>query len=111
MMNSVEQDDFDIQSGLQSSWALCFSVLYLVVMVAVVGLYLAAIRALAICPRAHSVTYYLVILLFFTALVEFAIIVEEFMNRFGYFLYTTTNCQLFKYTVYGNRILQVSIGS
>ena len=31
----------------------------------------------------------------------------EFMSRFGYFLFTNMNCQLFTYTLYGNRILQV----
>ena len=29
------------------------------------------------------------------------------MSRFGYFLFTNINCQLFTYTLYGNRILQV----
>jgi len=109
MLNSVEQDDFDIQTGLQSTWAISFSVLYLIVISLSVLLYLATIRALAIHGRRQAVTYYLVLLLFFAALVEFAVLIEEFMNRFGYFLFTTANCRLFKYTITGNRILQVSV--
>jgi len=107
MWSSVEQDEFDIQSPLQSSWAISFSVLYLVVMILSVLLYLSMVRAIA-KTSVHNLTYHLVFLLFFAALVEFALLLEEFMNRFDLFLFTTPNCGLFKFAVYGNRVLQAS---
>ena len=33
MINSVEDDEFDVQSGLQSAWAVTFCILYILVMV------------------------------------------------------------------------------
>jgi len=108
-MNSVEEDEFDIQQGLQSVWAITFGVFYLLVMSISIVLYLLTVRAIAKNGRRENVTYFLVMFLFFTALVEFALVIEEFMSRFGYFLFTNINCQLFTYTVYGNKILQVSI--
>jgi len=108
-MNSVEQDEFDIQHGLHSVWAISFGVLYLLVMSISIILYMLTVRAIAKNGRRENVTYFLVLFLFFTALVEYALIIEEFMSRFGYFLFTNINCQLFTYTLYGNRILQVSI--
>ena len=33
MINSVEDDEFDVQSGLQSAWAVTFCILYIPVMV------------------------------------------------------------------------------
>ena len=107
-MGSVEKESYDIQSGLASTWAICFSVLYLMVMVLSVLLYLALVRALATSPRTSCVTYHLVLLLFFTALVEFAVLIEELMNSFGVSLHTTANCQLLQYTVFGNRLLQAA---
>jgi len=108
-MNSVEQDEFDIQQGLQSVWAITFGVLYLLVMSISIILYLLTVRAIAKNGRRENVTYFLVLFLFFAALVEYALVIEEFMSRFGYFLFSTINCQLFTYTLYGNRILQVCI--
>jgi len=107
MPSSVEQDEFDIQSPLQSSWAISFSILYLLVMILSISLYLSMVRAIA-KTSVHNLTYHLVFLLFFAALVEFAILLEEFMSRFDLFLFTTPNCGLFKFTVYGNRVLQAS---
>ena len=76
MMNSVEQDEFDIQQGLQSVWAITFGVLYLLVMSISIILYLLTVRAVAKNGRRENVTYFLVFFLFFTALVEYALIIE-----------------------------------
>ena len=54
--------------------------LYLVVMILSVVLYLSMVRAIA-KTSVHNLTYHLVFLLFFAALVEFALLLEEFMNR------------------------------
>ena len=45
-----------------------------------VGLYLSMVRAIA-KTSVHNLTYHLVFLLFFAALVEFALLLEEFMSR------------------------------
>ena len=70
-------------------------------------LYLSLVRAIA-KTSVHNLTYHLVLILFFAALVEFALLFEEFLSRFGLFLFTTPNCGLFTFTVYGNRVLQAS---
>ena len=75
-MNSVEQDEFDIQHGLHSVWAISFGVLYLLVMSISIILYMLTVRAIAKNGRRENVTYFLVLLLFFTALVEYALIIE-----------------------------------
>ena len=76
MMNSVEEDEFDIQRGLQSVWAITFGVLYLIVMSTSVLLYLLVVRAVARNGRRENVTFFLIFFLFFTALVEYALIIE-----------------------------------
>ena len=70
----------------QSSWAISFSILYLLVMILSISLYLSMVRAIA-KTSVHNLTYHLVFLLFFAALVEFAILLEEFMSRFTFFLH------------------------
>merc|ERR1719270_1825428 len=47
-------------------------------------------------------------LLFFAAIIEFGVIVGEFMAKFGYFAYSDTNCKLVTFIIHGNRILQIS---
>ena len=49
-------------------------------MVLSISLYLSMVRAIA-KTSVHNLTYHLVFLLFFAALVEFAILLEEFMSR------------------------------
>ena len=96
MINSVEDDEFDVQSGLQSAWAVTFCILYILVMVircvdiskyiyqylqyilylpASLVFYLVTVRAVALEVRAHNTTYLLVMLLFFAAVIEFGVIV------------------------------------
>ena len=75
-MNAVEEDEFDIQQGLQSVWAITFGVLYLLVMSLSIFLYLLVVRAVARNGRRENVTYFLIFFLFFAALVEYALIIE-----------------------------------
>ena len=126
MINSVEDDEFDVQSGLKNGWAITFCVLYIIVMIISIILYFITIRAVALEIRAHNTTYLLVMLLFFAAIIEFGVIVGgnirifsifeklntdnlEFMAKFGYFAYSDTNCKLVTFIIHGNRILQVNI--
>ena len=107
MIGSVEDDEFDVQSGLMSGWAVTFCVLYIIVMLISIALYLLTVRALALEIRAHNTTYLLVMILFLTALLEFGVIMGEFLARFGHFSFTDLNCKLLIFTRHGNRILQV----
>ena len=85
MINSVEDDEFDVQSGLKNGWAITFCVLYIIVMIISIILYFITIRAVALEIRAHNTTYLLVMLLFFAAIIEFGVIVGgkiiEFMFK------------------------------
>lgn len=109
-MNSVDADEWDIEAGIKSVLIIFFSVLYFVVITASIVMYLMMIRAMAITrTKTENVTYFLVLFLGFAALVEFSIIIVEFMTRYGLFIYTTPSCRLFTFTLYGNRLLQVSI--
>ena len=107
MIGAVEDDEFDVQSGLMSGWAVTFCVLYIIVMVISMVLYLLTVRAMAMEIRSHNTTYLLVMVLFFAAVVEFAVIMGEFLARFGHFSFTDINCKLLVFTRHGNRILQV----
>ena len=125
MIESVEDDEFDVQSGLQAGWAITFCVLYIIVMLISFTLYFITVRAIALEIRAHNTTYLLIMVLFLAAIIEFGVIVggksysyqliivyftisAEFMARFGHFSYTETNCKLVTFIIYGNRILQIS---
>lgn len=108
MIGAVEDDEFDIQSGLKTGWAVTFCILYIIVMIISILCYFLTIRAVALEVRAHNTTYLLVLLLFFAAIIEFGVIVGELMARFGYFSFTDTNCKLLTFAIHGNRILQIS---
>ena len=107
MIGAVEDDEFDVQSGLMAGWAVTFCVLYIIVMMISIVLYLLTVRAMALEIRSHNTTYLLAMLLFFAAVIEFGVIMGEFMARFGHFSFTDLNCKLVVFTRHGNRILQV----
>ena len=75
MIGAVEDDEFDIQSGLKAGWAITFCVLYIIVMIISILCYFVTVRAVALEIRAHNTTYLLVLLLFFAAIIEFGVIV------------------------------------
>lgn len=103
-----EREEFDIQRGLVLSqvWSTIFSIMYIAVLLVSLILYLSVIRAVANNSRKENPTYFLVLFLFFTSLVDHAVIIEEFMAIFGHFVFSDANCQLITFTVYGNKILQ-----
>lgn len=94
MVGRAVEEELDIQSSLQHTWAVSFSLLYLLVMLLSTLLYLAVVRALA-RTATSSVTHHLVLLLFLAALVEFAVELRELLARFGYFLLTDAACGFF----------------
>ena len=53
--------------------------------------------------------YFFLFFLFFTSLVDDALIIEYFMSVFGHQLHTTTVCQFLTFTSIGNRLLQVRV--
>ena len=75
MIESVEDDEFDVQSGLQAGWAITFCVLYIIVMLISFTLYFITVRAIALEIRAHNTTYLLIMVLFLAAIIEFGVIV------------------------------------
>ena len=75
MIGAVEDDEFDIQSGLKAGWAITFCVLYIIVMIISILCYFVTVRAVALEIRAHNTTYLLILLLFFAAIIEFGVIV------------------------------------
>ena len=109
MIGAVEDDEFDIQSGLMAGWAVTFCLLYIIVMVFSIVLYLLTVRAMALEIRSHNTTYLFVMVLFLAAVVEFGVIMGEFLARFGHFSYSELNCKLVVFARHGNRILQVGL--
>ena len=51
--------------------------------------------------------YFFLLFIFFTSLVDDALIIEYFMTVFGHQSHTTTVCQFLTFTSMGNRLLQV----
>ena len=86
MIGSVEDDEFDVQSGLESGWAIAFFVLYIIVMIISLVLYMLTIRAVALEIRVHNPTYILVLLLFLAAVIEFGVMIG------GKLRYENTGC-------------------
>jgi len=103
-----EREEFDIQRGLVLSqvWSAIFSIMHVLVLLISIILYLSVVRAIANNNRKENPTYFLILFLFFTSLVDHAIVIEEFMAIFGHFVFSTANCQFITFTVYGNKILQ-----
>ena len=48
MIGAVEDDEFDIQSGLKTGWAVTFCILYIIVMIISILCYFLTIRAVAL---------------------------------------------------------------
>ena len=134
-MNSVEEDEFDIQQGLQSVWALppryvhqylplpsccesccqewkegkCDLLPHLLPFLCsssrvCINHWRQAGRKIITSANNGCSSHFMVI---YTISMIIFLSGAEFMSRFGYFLFTNINCQLFTYTLYGNRILQV----
>ena len=51
--------------------------------------------------------YFFLLFIFFTSLVDDALIIEYFMAVFGHQSHTTTVCQFLTFASIGNRLLQV----
>ena len=93
MIGAVEDDEFDIQSGLKTGWAVTFCILYLIVMIISILCYFLTIRAVALEVRAHNTTYLLVLLLFFAAIIEFGVIVGG-INYLSFVMRLLTNISI-----------------
>ncbi len=89
------------------SWQAAFFTLYCIVMTASLALYVCLLRAMAVAGRRkeHPVNLFL-LLLFFTSLVDDALIIEQFVALHHPPALSTSVCRLFLYASYGNRILQ-----
>jgi hypothetical protein len=103
--DTVSEDEADFAT----TWHSVFFVLYCFVMSVSLVFYLCLLRAIATFGRKETVVYFALIFLFFTSLVEDAVVVQQFIMAHVETAKTTSLCQLFAYVVFGNRILQAEI--
>ena len=110
MTDDVDQDQSDF-SGI-SRWALMwqaiFFVMDLVVMAISLVLNLCLLRGMARNPQKETTVYWLLMWLFFTSLVDDALLVGQFIKLYNTdLIHSTALCQFETFVVLGNRVLQV----
>ncbi len=108
-MDEVEQDNSDFKRG--SSWATVWQSLFfsldIIVLAVSLILNLLLLRAMARnTNKETSIVYQWIVFIFFTSLVDDALIIEYFMTIHGHQVHTTTVCRLTTFVTIGNRILQ-----
>ena len=107
-MDDVEadQNDFSSQVRWANAWQSSFFALYCMVMLVSLFLFLCLLRAMARhTPKKETPLYFFIVFIFFTGLVEDALIIQQFIMVNVPTAHTTTLCQFFTYVVYGNKIL------
>ena len=107
-MDDVEadQNDFSSQVRWANAWQSIFFALYCMVMLVSLFLFLCLLRAMARhTPKKETPLYFFIVFIFFTGLVEDALIIQQFIMVNVPTAHTTTLCQFFTYVVYGNKIL------
>lgn len=108
-MKEVESDenDFNGRSSWANSWQTMFFSLYCIVMFFSLFFYLCLLRAIALGNRSKETpTYFFMVLLFFTSLVEDALVIQQFITLHHDSVHTPVTCRLFTYVLFGNKILQ-----
>ena len=107
---SVEQDENDFVSGtpIANIWQVIFFTLDCIVMLISLFLNMCLVRAVARNIHKETPLYFFMLFIFFTSLVDDALIIEHFMTLFGHQQHTTTICQFFMFVTLGNRLLQVN---
>ena len=106
----VQQDDNDFASGtpIANIWQVIFFSLDCIVMMISLFLNMCLVRAVARNIYKETPLYFFILFIFFTSLVDDALIIEHFMTLFGHQQHTTSICQFFRFTMLGNRLLQVN---
>ena len=106
----VGQDENDFSSGtpIANIWQVIFFSLDCIVMLISLFLNMCLVRAIARNIYKETPLYFFILFLFFTSLVDDALIIEHFMTLFGHQQHTTSICQFFMFTTIGNRLLQVN---
>jgi len=105
-MGVEEVDEFELQKGTSTLWLVTFGILFLIVLSVALLLYMLLIRSLALSRRKVNPTLLTVVFIFGTFLVDLGLVMEELFSLAGIYVFTTPNCRLVTYTIYGNRILQ-----
>ena len=106
----VEQDenDFSSTTPIANIWQVIFFSLDCIVMLVSLFLNMCLVRAIARNIYKETPLYFFILFIFFTSLVDDALIIEHFMTLFGHQQHTTSICQFFMFTTIGNRLLQVN---
>ena len=111
MTDDVEQDNSDFKGGYSSSWATMWQSVFfsldLIVMLISLVLNLCLLRAMARnTMKETSVLYMWIVFLFFTSLVDDAVIIGSFMTLHGHLIHTTDVCRMTEFVYIGNKLLQ-----
>ena len=106
----VDQDenDFSSTTPIANIWQVIFFSLDCIVMLISLFLNMCLVRAIARNIYKETPLYFFILFIFFTSLVDDALIIEHFMTLFGHQQHTDTICQFFMFTTLGNRLLQVN---
>ena len=106
----VDQDENDFVSGtpIANIWQVIFFSLDCIVMIISLLLNMCLVRAVARNIYKETPLYFFILFIFFTSLVDDALIIEHFMTLFGHQQHSTSICQFFMFATLGNRLLQVN---
>ena len=106
----VDQDENDFASvtPIANIWQVIFFSLDCIVMLISLFLNMCVVRAVARNIHKETPLYFFILFIFFTSLVDDALIIEHFMTLFGHQQHTTSICQFFMFVTLGNRLLQVN---
>ena len=103
----TEQNDFNGRANWATSWQSTFFSLFCIVMIISLAVYICLLRAIASSSRTKETpTYFFMLFLFFTSLVEDALVIQQFIMLHQETFHTTSSCRMFTYAVHGNKILQ-----
>ena len=107
----VDQDENDFSRGttpIANIWQVIFFSLDCIVMLISLFLNMCLVRAVARNIYKETPLYFFIVFIFFTSLVDDALIIEHFMTLFGHQQHTNSICQFFMFATLGNRLLQVN---
>jgi len=107
----VDQDENDFSRGttpIANIWQVIFFSLDCIVMLISLFLNMCLVRAVARNIYKETPLYFFIVFIFFTSLVDDALIIEHFMTLFGHQQHSNSICQFFMFATLGNRLLQVN---
>ena len=108
-MSDFDSELNDLHGGFSwaDAWVTVFFVFECIILTLSLALYLCLLRVMA--RNSHketSITYQFLGLFFVTFLVDFGLVLEQFMSNFGHQWHSTSTCQFVTFVTLGNRLLQ-----